>query len=467
MKKTCLKVILWFFVLIAVCVPGNLAKASAKKVVAVPLDKKHFPDSRFYANILRYDKNEDHILSEKEIRAAKKLSLDHSPSGDFKERDYVKKISLKGIEYLVCLKELYVDRYEMNRKNMRRCSGLDLERLTLIKTDMKEIDLSCFPHLKQVCIDEQKKTVRVDVTGNRQLETLRLGVDKVQSIDLSRNRELTDLNITAPRLKSLDLSKNKKLSGITLELKRMKKLDLSGQKEVSVLNLVTMPSLRTIDLSDSEVQFLCFRHMDMKKLNLSFLPVLRPYLYGLDFERCSNLKKIKLSGYRKLEQIECRKSDTQEVVVKGSPRLKEVYLEQSPIKKLSIGNRKKLKVLDVSSSRLEKIDLQQYPALERLYLGNNTRLQELKIPEQSLRSLDDLEYWGSNIKALDISDCTKAGISGDKETKRIYQYLGGLGGIPVEQILLSRDTDPGILTYIQERLGENQLITKPVEYIYA
>lgn len=73
----------------------------------IPIDAKNFPDENFREVVGFYDKDEDKILSSKEIEQVTKIEYH-----DFNNEAYVKIKSYKGIENFSNLKEIYMELIE-------------------------------------------------------------------------------------------------------------------------------------------------------------------------------------------------------------------------------------------------------------------------------------------------------------------------------------------------------------------
>ena len=163
----------------------------------VEIDSKNFPDKAFRAIVASFDKNEDMILSDKEINNVIEIN-----AGDCEIRD------LTGIEYFTQLRTL-------------TCSG----------NKIKSLDVSKNTRLVELyCSDNELK--EIDVTALTQLQTFWCDMNKITSLDLSKNTLLKVLGCEENKIKELDLSHNSKITGLRCAGNELTELDISNLKDL-------------------------------------------------------------------------------------------------------------------------------------------------------------------------------------------------------------------------------------------
>ena len=129
---------------VAVFCTGGCGEVSAAEVTSVAITEKNFPDKRVRAELSIFDKDNDKVLSEKEIQEATELGIGESDNRE----DY----DLKGISKLSQLKTVYIEAFEI--KNINELKKLtQLRKLTISAYDLCPVDTSKNLNLRTLELD--------------------------------------------------------------------------------------------------------------------------------------------------------------------------------------------------------------------------------------------------------------------------------------------------------------------------
>ncbi|MBQ2062738.1 MAG: immunoglobulin domain-containing protein [Oscillospiraceae bacterium] len=161
----------------------------------VTINSTNFPDKTFRNYVKEnFDTNGNGVLSASEIADAKVIYVSETSV-----------TSLKGVEYLTALEELY-------------CWDCQLTSLDVSK-NTKLWDLECYNNqMTSLTVGQQanliilefwnNKVTKIDVSGCPELIDLGCGDNQITSVDISKNPKLYFLTCQNNKLSSLDLSNN-------------------------------------------------------------------------------------------------------------------------------------------------------------------------------------------------------------------------------------------------------------------
>lgn len=206
-----------------------------------------------------------------------------------------------------------------------------LETLVIVDHEIKSIDLSANPGLKELYIHSYPLT-SLNISANTALTKLGLNCSNLTSLDITKQTELTSLFFdTTGLISSLDLSKNTKLttfqtnnSNVTIKsldftkcseltkvifmngTDQLESIDVSGLKKLSLLYNQSGPStnskLSTLNISNATISEINFTgHKKLTSLDLSTVSGLtKLYCYGcglssLDVHELSTLNLSNLT----------------------------------------------------------------------------------------------------------------------------------------------------------------------------
>lgn len=239
----------------------------------------------------------------------------------------------------------------------------------------------------------------IDLSRNKNLETLFLNGNKLKKINLSGNKKLDSLFLSDNKLSKIDLSNNKKLNS----------LSLNGNK-LKVINIKNINGINWLDISNNQCQKLDFT--SIKKLTTLLLSGNK--LEKLDLRNNSKLQHIEcdnvslsgkgllLGNKPLLKKLICSNNNLTEIDISGCTELSELNCNNNPLPGLSLDNVKLLYTLSCSSCRLDKLDITMLHNLQYLDCRNN-KLDELDITQNT--EITELHCEGNQIKKLDISKC--------------------------------------------------------------
>lgn len=242
----------------------------------IEINEKNFPDPLF-RSYLRNVYAKDGLLTDEIIAGVKRIYL---PAPNNVQ-------SLKGIEYLTALEELYCERSMLTELDISKntkltrlyCSENQITKLDVSKnTELKELycdinmltelDVSMCTKLEELYCDYNQLT-EIDVSKNPELKILYCSNNPLTGLDLSKNPELSDLYCSEDQLAELDLSKNPKLRLLYCPGNQLTELDLSENIQLRYLEC-PKNQLTELDLSkNTELWSLYCSGNQLTELNLS------------------------------------------------------------------------------------------------------------------------------------------------------------------------------------------------------
>ena len=226
---------------------------------SVKINEKNFPDEIFRAYVQKnFDKDEDGMLSEKEISNVKRIIVRNNVIESVKGVEY-----FTELEYLNC-EHNNIGEFDLTKNTKLRtfCCGkniipeLDLSKNTELEwldcygCGLTELDVSKNKELTYLaCYHNDLK--KLDVSKNTKLRTLYCENNEFTSLDLSKNTELADLDCGNNHLKKLDISKNKKLIDLLCDNNELTSLNVSKNIKLDHLRF-SNNQIKSIDLSKNK-----------------------------------------------------------------------------------------------------------------------------------------------------------------------------------------------------------------------
>ncbi len=236
-----------------------------------------------------------------------------------------------------------------------------LEKLTLTKNKLKEVDL----------------------TGLTALKTLELGENELTLLDLSGLANIEDLKASKNKLVAIILEGNSKLKYIVASHNEMSNFTLSE----------TLPKLRSLDLEDNAVTSL-----DLSKTpDLRSLTINKNGFSAIDLTLVPSLEKfyanenyftsIDLSKNTELLSLSMNKNLLKIIDLSHNDKLTSVEVAENQIKEVGVSNIIRLKTLNVGKNEeLAFIDLRGKKYLSR-FIANDTNIAGLDMTD-----IDDPNY---------------------------------------------------------------------------
>lgn len=377
---------------------GLVSNVSNVHAADVEINKTNFPCSEFRKQIKIYDNNSNGKLSNDEISKIKKFNVYF----------YEKKPSIKGIEFLKDLEDVFIayNGPENNKKfNLKSNTKLKSIRVFNFTKNITEFDISGCKELKILEIspryDNKSKKASVkklDLSANEKLEELYIGGCKIKSIDLQNNVELKKIKIFNNKIDKLDVSKNIKLEYINCRKNPIGELNLDSNENLSSL-YADECKIKKISLSNNKkikrISLNASLDKSIKELDLSNSNNIK-ILYCND----NNLDKILINSPA-LKILECSNNNIKYLDLDVSTKLKRVYAKGNLLENVNTEKFGDLTKCDLSRNQLDKIDLSKNTYLKKLDLSDN------KLTNVDITGLSALEYLDLSFNQLDKIDLSK------------------------------------------------------------
>ena len=291
-------------------------------IVAVKIDKKHFPDDKFRAIISSrdYDKDGNGTLSEEEIFYIRNVDC---------EKSGVK--SVKGIEY--------------------------------------------FPELVGLWCKDNKIT-SIDISKNVELTGIWCSGNPLTELDMSHNPELLWVYCFDCKIKELDFSNNPKMAFIECNTNPIKKLDVTCTPLLEHLTCGTC-ELTELDLSNCPI----LAHLDAFQNQITQLDVTCcPKMKRLDIWNNRGLGSVDVSKCPELQYYNCAQNDVTSIDISHNPELFKLNCAYNPdLTELDVSNNPKLEILICECSPIKTIDLSNNHYMHFLQAFGNSNMTRLDI----------------------------------------------------------------------------------------
>ena len=352
----------------------------------IKVDRDHFPDEVLWEAARKKDLDHDTKLSSSEIECATSIVLDGVKD-------------LKGLDVFTGLTTI----------NLR-----DVENM--------KYDFKCFNNLKTLTIDGTWASNSIDLSGNANLEWIKIKCKNLEELILPENAPLKEFTCIKSQLTGIDLNNYKSLKTIHLENNYlMTELNLNGLPELTELNCGANKYLSTITISDCP---------KLKKLDCSYNSLVDLNISGCDdleeLTCCSNhLSNLDVSAYKNLKSLDCGSNELTELDVSSCPDLTELNCINNDLEILDLRSNSKLTAVTCGDTGITGLDLSFCPDiktvecyrcnLSELNIEGCSKLSVLVCYENELSGIDVTGcpnlYWllcnGNGIDSLDISNCPK------------------------------------------------------------
>lgn len=306
-------------------------------------------DDNFSATLIdiaqEADKNGDGYLSKKEAANVTELSFNSSEKNDL----------FKGLEYFSNIKDFDftadIDwREEDNLDTIKNDTSIQhrlnlsnykkLENVTIFcKTlYLKEINLKGCSNLKNINISCRGNIDTLNLKGCNNLQSFSCMNTSVKKIDLSNRKKLMRVAITIFSDKDEDAGYIK-----TLNLKNCSNLTYVGCSGVRKLKLKGADKLQQVNCNNSK-----FTSLDLR--NKKALQTVKCY-------DNPNLTQLDVSGCRNLRNIHCYNTGLKKINVKQNANLVRLRCNNTAIKKLNLKKNKKLRLLDCRDTNIRSLNL--------------------------------------------------------------------------------------------------------------
>lgn len=329
--------------------------------------------------------------------------------------------------YKICgefITSLRLDNADLTTLTFNNCTMLDDLTTYSCTGDISSIDLSSAENLERLDIDfNDTQITSIDLTHNTSLKNINVNVntmtdltlpdasDEIETLYLSNAGNLTELNASGHTgLRTLSLSSMNALTSLTL----------NGCTSLSELNLsYDAGNLETLDITNCT---------SLKKFYLSG----ENFVRSLDFSGCEFLDDVMISGNSTITGITIPDArDLSRLKIESLSALASLALSGSSIDCLDISNcsllplegyldgsislrsirlndRSDLTDLDISSTTLEELYLENCSSLTSLNVAEGNRLKKVSLKiNSSLKFLNTDLNAASTLEELRIESCSQ------------------------------------------------------------
>lgn len=366
---------------------GNHAEA-AKGTVSIT--KKNFPCKELRAELKKwYDLNDDGKLTKSEARRITSIQI----STELRSR---KKISLKGMKYLTNLKSVHI--FAGNVCDLDLSHNKKLKSIDIGANNVTGLKFSG-NRLENFSISAEGK-----VKGNlsfknfKKLRNVYFEMGAFDSVDFSGSsvQSISDGNYVVS-MKKLKLTNCKKLRRLDLTPFDMKSLDIKGTTGFRVLNINT-EAVRKIDVSKMKN----LRELSLRGANITKLSVKKNKKLEKLNVSGTKIKKLDLSANNKLEVLRYgdNKRITKMFAIPHPERIKILDISKTKIAKVNLSKYTAVQELHLSALPITTLDLKNCKKISYLYVNDTKKLKTLDLSAQT--KLENIELSRSNVEELDI-----------------------------------------------------------------
>jgi len=340
-------------------------------VFPVEITDATFPEEVLRKKAQAADTDADGVLREEEAKTVTKLHLKKLADADAKEDregeplpEYTSEdffFDFEGIQYFTELSELTVnllggeafvegktEEILVVTKNFSRISECTkMKTLSLYEVDAKSLDISVFPNLKRLDLNDMYNLESVETGTHKKLSALWIfECHKLEVLDVSGLGEL----------KTLDIVQNEGLKRIGFG---------DANRKLETIQLNGLPNLTEAEVS-------CLEHL--KSLNLAEVG-----LTSLDVSGNTELVQLCAEGLR-LDVLDLRKNPNISYLINAKDSFRSIIfpaencvsmirwtdssVTEFPVKNL---NTDTLTGIDIQGTAIKELDVSGYPKLEYLY----------------------------------------------------------------------------------------------------
>ena len=370
--KQCLKLLFTALLFVMVLTTGVKAQAATW----VEINQKNFPDSRV----------------RKELKSNAKYDSNYRCSNG---KYYVNVTGVTRFYY-------YGDDIT-NFNFLNKFPRLESVNLQSIKAT--RIDLSKNTKLKDLYISSAPRLVSIKCP--KSVQSLSLCETNISRLDTKGLRNLTDLTVRESiKLQTLDVSSNKKLESINVGVSSLRSIDVRPCKKLT--SLVCYDA----KLSDLKIG----KSTTLKSINVYD----NKKLTDLDISQCPNLEEITASNtgitefdatkYRNLQELFLEGTVIKTLNVTKCPKLTMLGVSDTAIKTLNVTKCYKLRRLSVGNTAIKTLNVTKNRNLEGIYVSGDKKLKSLNLTQ--CLNLESLDISGSGI--------TKINLTRNKKLKYLY-----------------------------------------------
>jgi|GEM_PF-3961841 len=230
------------------------------------------------------------------------------------------------------------------------------------------------------------------------LTYLNVNNNPITSLDVSKNKELETLYCKNAALTSLDVSHNTKLIRLECQNNKLSSLNINncaeltklycGNNQLTHLNLDQNPMLEELDANNNSLSELdVSKNVELKELSCAR----------------NNLESLNLSKNTELTSLMCSRTSLTSLDVSQNAKLEGLYCESNQLISLDVSRNTNLEALYCSNNQLTSLDVRHSPHLKYLFCGEN-RIASLDLENSELTLL---RCDKNLLTTLDMSRCAK------------------------------------------------------------
>ena len=298
----------------------------------------------------------------------------------------------------------------------------ELQYLNLNNNSLTSLNISALTKLQTLYVDNQKdsnnnKTLKTAILPNsNSLITLSVKNNALSELDLSKYTNLKNLYTRSSTIQKLDLRYNRNLETMDISSQELNDLILRNVKSI------TSEKLKSIIEGALNLQVLTLQNND----NLTDISISNSNLQKIYFEDQKNLKTVTLSNNPKLYRVSLDKAKSINKLVLNNngittdgitglnvlTDLQYLNLSNNSLASLDLYNLKKLVNLEAANQK----DSKGNKILTKLILPSSSKLQKLVLNDNilskisNLNKLTELQYLNLNnniLTSLNVSALTK------------------------------------------------------------
>lgn len=260
-----------------------------------------------------------------------------------------------------------------------------LEKLSLQAYNIKELNLTAFPHLNHLDL-YSRELLTIDWGNATNLQSISLSSPNIKELDLTTLPQLNHLYIKAPELLTIDWGDKPSLQSLSLDsfqgeplflndFPQLNDLHFSSAGKQSPLSIGQLPALTRLSVESAVVNELTLAKT--------------PKLTELIIQDSAVLPNLSFADAPHLRELLIFSSQQSTLDLSDNKALETLFLKKGDWKTLNLPTQSSLTSFGASETQLSHLDLSSSKKLRGIYINNNPNLSELSLPEV----FSDLRKW--------------------------------------------------------------------------
>ena len=331
-----------------------------------------------------------------------------------------------NISALTNLQTLYVDNQKDSNNNKTLKTAIlpnsnSLITLSVKNNALSELDLSKYTNLKNL-YTRSSTIQKLDLRYNRNLETMDISSQELNDLILRNVKSITSEKLKsiiegAPNLQVLTLQNNDNLIDISISNSNLQKIYFEDQKNLKTVTLSNNPKLYRVSLDKAKsINKLVLNNNGITTDGITGLNVLTELQYlNLSNNSLASLDLYNLKKLVNLEAANQKDSKGNKILTKlilpSSSKLQKLVLNDNILSKISNLNKlTELQYLNLNNNSLTSLNVSALTKLQTLYVdnqkdsNNNKTLKTAILPNSN--SLITLSVKNNALSELDLSKYT-------------------------------------------------------------